>query len=89
MPIYVTIQGLRDDDATLSCLAAMNRNRRRLLAIPAKGDGDYQFVIERRRPGYHVRVEKMGSALRTARALYDYEVCIAAASIARETIGDE
>jgi hypothetical protein len=36
-----------------------------------------------------VRVEKQGTALRTGRALHDFEVCIAAAAVAREAIADE
>jgi hypothetical protein len=87
-PVYLTIHGLRDDRAEESCLRAINRNRKRPLAFPGKGDGDYQIYIERKRPGFQVRIEKMGSALKTARALYDYEVCIAAAAIAREAIVD-
>jgi len=57
--------------------------------IPDKGEGDYQIVIEKKRPGFQVRIEKMGAAIKTARALFDYEVCIAAAAIAREAIEDE
>lgn len=60
-----------------------------MLLIPEKGDGDYQIVIEKKRPGFLVRVEKMGTALKSARALFDYEVCIAAAAISREAISDE
>ncbi len=89
-PIYVTINGLRDDAAAQSCLSALNRYRqKRLLAISTKGEGDFQIVIEKKRPGYQVRIEKMGTALKTARTLFDYEICIAAAAIARETIADE
>lgn len=89
-PVYVTFVGLRDESAALSCLAALNRYRqKRLLAIPEKGEGEYQIVIEKKRPGIQVRVEKMGTALKTARALFDYEVCIAAAAITREAIADE
>lgn len=88
-PIPVTIQGLRDEGAAKSCLGALNRYRKRPLIIPDKGEGDYQIVIERKRPGFQVRVEKMGAAIKTARALFDYEVCIAAAAIAREAIEDD
>ena len=86
----MTIQGLRDEAAARSCLTAINRYRKkRMLAIPDHGEGEYQFVIEKKRPGFQVRVEKMGSALKTARALFDYEVCIAAAAITREAIADQ
>ncbi|AFM11924.1 hypothetical protein [Turneriella parva] len=88
-PIPVTFSGLRDERTATSCLNAINRNRQRQLVIPEKGDGDYQIVIEKKRPGYQVRVERMGTALKTGRALFDYEVCIAAAAIAREAIADE
>lgn len=88
-PIYITINGLRDDDAARSCLGALNRYRKRPLAIPEKGEGEYQIVIEKKRPGFQVRVEKMGTPLKTVRALFDYEVCIAAAAISREAIADE
>lgn len=87
-PTLITIQGIREENA-LSCLSQLNRNRRRLLAFPEKGDGEYQVIIEKKRPGFQVRVEKMGTALKTARALYDYEICIAAAAITREAIADE
>lgn len=87
-PIPITIQGL-SIEAAQSCLKSLNRNRQRTLSIPDKGEGDYQIIIERRRPGFHVRVEKMGTALKSARALFDYEVCIAAAAITREIIRDE
>lgn len=88
-PVEVTFAGLRDERMATSCLNAINRYRQRQLVIPEKGDGDYQIVIEKKRPGYQVRVERMGTALKTARALFDYEVCIAAAAIAREAIADE
>jgi len=88
-PVEVTFAGLRDERMTTSCLNAINRYRQRQLVIPEKGDGDYQIVIEKKRPGYQVRVERMGTAIKTARALFDYEVCIAAAAIAREAIADE
>jgi hypothetical protein len=88
-PISISIVGLKDEGATHSCLKAINRDRKRMLVIPDKGEGDYQIVIERRRPGFLVRVEKMGTALKSARALFDYEVCIAAAAISREAISDE
>ena len=89
-PIYVTINGLRDEAAAHSCLAALNRYRqKRMLAIPQHGEGEFQIVVEKKRPGYQVRVEKMGTALKTARTLFDYEVCIAAAAITREAIADE
>ncbi len=87
-PIFITIRGIHEENAT-SCLGLMNRNRRKRLAFPEKGDGEYQIVVERKRPGYQVRVEKMGSSLKTARALYDYEICIAAAAMIREAIADE
>lgn len=87
-PTYITILGIREENAA-SCLAQMNRNRRRPLAFPDKGDGEYQIVVEKKRPGYQVRVEKMGTSLKSARALYDYEICIAAAAITREAIADE
>ena len=67
----------------------MNRYRKNPLHIADKGDGDYQVIIEKKRPGYQVRVEKQGTALRTGRALHDFEVCIAAAAITRESIADE
>jgi len=89
MPVYVTIHGLRDDDSAKSCLNSINRKRQRPLVLPEKGDGEYQIIIERKRPGYHVRIEKMGAALRTARALYDYEVCIAAGAVTKEIIADD
>ena len=88
-PVYITIIGLRDEGAARSCLGAINRDRKRLLAIPDRGEGDYQIVVERKRPGFQVRIEKMGIAIKTARALFDYEVCIAAAAISREAIADE
>lgn len=87
-PTYITIQGIREENAQ-SCLSLLNRNRRRLLAFPEKGEGEYQIVVEKKRPGFQVRVEKMGTSLKTARALYDYEICIAAAAITREAIADE
>lgn len=87
-PTYVTILGIREENAS-SCLSQMNRQRRRPLAFPEKGDGEYQIIVERKRPGYQVRVEKMGTSLKSARALYDYEICIAAAAITREAIADE
>lgn len=90
VPIYITFNGLRDEESARNCLVALNRHRRkRLLAIADKGDGEFQIVIEKKRPGYQVRVEKQGTPLKTARALYDYEVCIAAAAMAREAIADE
>jgi len=88
-PIPVTFSGLRDERTATSCLNAINRNRQRQLFVPEKGEGDYQIVIEKKRPGYQVRVERMGTALKTGRALFDYEVCIAAAAIAKEAIADE
>ena len=89
-PIYVTINGLRDDAAAQSCLGALNRYRqKRMLAIPQSGEGEFQIVVEKKRPGYQVRVEKMGTALKTARTLFDYEVCIAAAAITREALADD
>ncbi len=89
-PIYVTINGLRDDAAAHTCLAALNRYRqKRMLAIAQSGPGEYQLVVEKKRPGYQVRIERMGTTLKTARTLFDYEVCIAAAAIAREAISDE
>jgi len=88
-PIQVAINGLRDEDTAKSCLVAINRYRKRPLTLPEKGEGEYQIVIEKKRPGYVVRVEKMGTALKTARALHDYEVCIAAAAMAREAITDD
>jgi len=88
-PIEVTFVGLRDDAVALSCLATVNRQRKRPLALAQKGDGEYQIVIEKKRPGYQVRVERMGIALTTARALHDYEICIAAATVARDAIADE
>jgi hypothetical protein len=88
-PVTITIQGLRDENAEKSCLRAINRHRQYPLAFAEKGDGDYQIFIEKKRPGYQVRVEKQGTALRTGRALHDFEVCIAAAAVAREAIADE
>jgi len=87
-PIFITFSGLRDENAAKSCLSALNRYRKRNLALPEKGDGEYQIIVEKKRPGYQIRVEKMGTTLKTARALYDYEICIAAAAIAREAIDD-
>jgi hypothetical protein len=88
-PVTITIQGLRDENAEKSCLRAINRHRHYPLAFAEKGDGDYQIFIEKKRPGYQVRVEKRGTVLRTGRALHDFEVCIAAAAVAREAIADE
>lgn len=85
----VSIQGLRDDSAAKSCLVAINRHRKNPLVLAESGDGEFQIVIEKKRPGFQVRVEKQGTTLRTGRALFDYEVCIAAAAIAREAIADE
>lgn len=67
----------------------MNRYRNTPLVFAEKGDGDYQVVFEKKHPGYQVRVEKQGTVLRTGRALHDFEVCIAAAAITRETIADD
>jgi hypothetical protein len=86
--IFITFSGLRDENAASNCLSALNRYRRRKLSLPEKGDGEYQIIVEKKRPGYLVRVEKQGTTLKTARALYDYEICIAAAAVAREAIGD-
>ncbi len=88
-PVKITIQGLRDERQIANCLKSINRYRQRPLVIPEKGDGDFQIVIEKKRPGYQVRVERMGTALKTGRALFDYEVCIAAAAMAREAIADD
>lgn len=67
----------------------MNRYRKNPLQIADRGDGDYQVIIEKKRPGYQVRVERQGTVLRTGRALHDFEVCIATAAITRESIADE
>lgn len=80
---------MRDESVAESCLVTVNRRRKRALALAQKGDGEYQIVIEKKRPGYQVRVERMGMALATARALHDYEICIAAATVARDAIADE
>jgi hypothetical protein len=88
-PVQITILGLRDEGAAKSCLTALNRDRKRPLVIPQQGEGDFQIVIEKKRPGFQVRIEKMGMAIKTARALFDYEVCIAAAAISREAISDD
>jgi hypothetical protein len=88
-PITITIQGLRDENIEKNCLRAINRYRKNPLLIAEKGDGDYQVIIEKKHPGYQVRVEKQGTVLRTGRALHDFEVCIAAAAIARDAIVDE
>lgn len=87
--MQITIQGLRGERQVESCLKSINRYRQRNLTIAEKGDGDYQIIIEKKRPGYQVRVERLGTALKTGRALFDYEVCIAAAAMAREAIADE
>lgn len=88
-PVTITIQGLRDENAEGGCLRAINRYRKNPVTLATKGDGDYQVVIEKRFPGYQLRVEKQGTILRTGRSLHDFEVCIAAAAMAREAIADE
>jgi hypothetical protein len=83
------MQGLRDEKVEKSCLRAINRHRQYPLAFAEKGEGDFQIVFEKKHPGYQVRVEKRGTVLRTGRALHDFEVCIAAAAVARDAIADE
>ncbi|MCS6972128.1 MAG: hypothetical protein NZL89_03810 [Leptospiraceae bacterium] len=80
---------MRDENTEKSCLRAINRYRMHPLNFPEKGDGDFQIVIEKKSPGYQVRVEKQGTVIKTGRALYDFEVCIAAAAVARDAIADE
>jgi len=86
--IYITFQGFAYDTAQ-GCLKTINRNRKRPLAISEGGDGDYQIIAERRQPGLSLRIEKMGATLKSARTLYDYEVCIAAATLVRDTVSDD
>ncbi len=87
--VKISIYGLHSVEAQHSCLKAINRQRVNPLEL-AEGDyaGDFQIVVEKKRPGYQVRIERDGTPLRTGRALHEYEVCIAVAVITRETISD-
>lgn len=71
-----------------SCFRSMNDNRKVKLVRGNLIGSDYQMQVERRSPGFLIRLEKNGHVIQLARALKDYEIPLATAALARDHIPD-
>lgn len=71
-----------------SCFRSINEVRRVKLVKGNLIGSDYQMQVEKRSPGYLIRLEKDGRVIQLARALKEYEIPLATAALARDHIPD-
>ncbi|MCB1201314.1 MAG: hypothetical protein KDK41_11775 [Leptospiraceae bacterium] len=71
-----------------SVFRTVNEERRVKLEKGHLMGSDFQIQIEKRHPGFLVRLEKDGRVIQLARAMTDYELPFAAAVLARDHIPD-